>query len=93
MEIIKQFCSKNKQQLQNIFFKESNEDFNNYILLINYTNFEDIKVSCVNINSIEKKILNDLEKIKKNNNDDNNKNYAISINTKISTPINIILYK
>ena len=93
MEVITKFCKQHNKQLQDIFLKECSNGSNNHIILINYTKLDDIKVSCVEIQTIEKQILTDLENIKNKSNDISNENYAIVINTELSSPINIVKYK
>lgn len=92
MELITQFCTQHKTQLHEIFNKESYNGSNNHIILINYSKIDDIKVSCVEIQTIEKQILDDLENIKKKKNDNSNENYAIVINESLTQPVNIVNY-
>jgi hypothetical protein len=88
MEILKTFFTNNSKQLQNIFNSEKKNNSES-ILIINYTKIEDIKVSCFDLSSIEKKILTQLETVKEKHNETTNKNYAITIS---DNNINIIKY-
>ncbi len=81
MEIITQFVKSNKEQLVNIYKKDS-EGNDNCIIVINYTKLEDIKVACLEINTLDEEICKQLILIKNKTKDYNNANYSIAINDK-----------
>lgn len=81
MEIITHFVKSNKEQLINIYRKES-EGINDCIIVINYTKIEDVKVACLEINTLDEEICKQLTLIKNKTKDYNNANYSIAINDK-----------
>ena len=87
MEVVNAFFNKFKLQIKEIYEKEKKED--DSIILVNYENPEDIKVICTTIDTIEPRILIDLENIKKKTSQNNNENLAIIMNKK---DINIVKY-
>ena len=88
MEVVNAFFNKFKVQIKEIYEKEKKED--DSIILVNYENPEDIKVICTTIDTIEPRILIDLENIKKKTSQNNNENLAIIMNKK---DINIVKYQ
>ena len=87
MEVVNAFFNKFKVQIKEIYEKEKKGD--DSIILVNYKNPEDIKVICTTIDTIEPRILIDLENIKKKTSQNNNENLAIIMNKK---DINIVKY-
>ncbi len=81
MELITQFVKSNKEQLVNIYNKDS-EGNNDCIIVINYTKIEDVKVACIELNTLNEEICKQLTLIKKKTKDYNNANYCIAINDK-----------
>ena len=81
MELITQFVKTNKEQLVNIYKKDS-EGNNDCIIVINYTKIEDVKVACLEISTLNEEICKQLTLIKKKTKDYNNANYSIAINDK-----------
>tara|TARA_B100001248_G_scaffold261915_1_gene254943 strand:- start:1703 stop:1969 length:267 start_codon:yes stop_codon:yes gene_type:complete len=88
MEVVNAFFNKFKVQIKEIYEKEKKGD--DSIILVNYENPEDIKVTCTTIDTIEPRILIDLENIKKKTSQNNNENLAIIMNKK---NINIVKYQ
>ena len=88
MEVVNAFFNKFKVQIKEIYEKEKKGD--DSIILVNYENPEDIKVICTTIDTIEPRILIDLENIKKKTSQNNNENLAIIMNKK---DINIVKYQ
>ena len=81
MDLITQFVKSNKDQLVNIYNKES-DGSDNCIIVINYTTLEDVKVVCLEIDTLEEEICKQLTMIKNKTKDFNNANYSIAINDK-----------
>lgn len=90
MEVVHQFINQYKTQLIEIYNKETENVDEPYLLLINYTKSDDIKVSCSPIRTINPQILVDLENIKKKSNNTNNNNYALIMNAE---KVNIIKFQ
>lgn len=90
MEVIHQFVNQYKTQLIEIYNKETENVDEPYILLINYTKSDDIKVSCSPINTINPQILVDLENIKEKSKNTDNSNYALIMNDE---KVNIIKFQ
>lgn len=88
MEVVNVFFNKFKVQIKEIYEKDKTGD--DSIILVNYENPEDIKVICTTIDTIEPRILIDLENIKKKTSQNNNENLAIIMNKK---DINIVKYQ
>lgn len=88
MEILKSFCNQNKNQLKQIFEKEKVNDKDS-VLVINFTKPDDIKVTCMNVLTIEPKLLTNLYSVQKQHNDETNEKYAITIKDE---QLNIIKY-
>lgn len=90
MEVIQKFVEQYKEQLNEIYTKETENVDDPYILLINYTKSDDIKVSCSPMNTINPQILNDLDNIKKKSKNTDNSNYALIMNNE---KVNIIKFQ
>ena len=88
MEILNAFCNQHSNQLKEIFEKEKVTNTES-ILVINFTKPEDIKVTCMNVATIEPKLLTNLYSVQKQHNDDTNEKYAITIKDE---QLNIIKY-
>ena len=61
---------------------KDSEGNDNCIIVINYTKLEDIKVACLEINTLDEEICKQLILIKNKTKDYNNANYSIAINDK-----------
>ena len=81
MELITQFVKSSKNKLLDIYNKESNDN-KKYILVINYSNISDVKVACLELDTLDKEICKQLILIKNKTKDYNNANYLIAINDK-----------
>lgn len=90
MEVIKKFVEQYKEQLNEIYTKETENVDEPHILLINYEKSDDIKVSCSPINTINPQIINDLDNIKKKSKNSDNSNFALIMNKK---NVNIIKFQ
>ena len=87
MEAIQAFFTKFKVQVKDIYDKH-NED-NSSVIVVNYENLEDIKVSCLTLDKIDGKILVQLENIRKNTKCDDYSKLAVTMN---KSDINIVKY-
>ena len=78
-----------------LYNKESLKYETESILVINYTNTNDIKIACLEVSSLDSRLIKNLSSIQNNQSNETNetnRNYVIVINSNLKQPINIIKY-
>ena len=90
-EVLEHFVNSNKAALINIYNTEKDKLDNESVLLINYENIEDIKVTIGSVETLDNPIKDKLANIKQQHDNDISNIYAVCFSSK--TNVNIVLMK